>query len=154
VNRWSGLIAASALVRHDGVVTSSARATDEALRGLIDEYRDRCLWFLAPGYYPRTPPEILRVLDSTVRVSRERPGLVEAEVLRDDEIVIVQWARESAYRFFPLVRHDDLGLGLHPFDLATSKVLALVGRVEPRDCIDTLTCAESRESRAESRCLR
>jgi hypothetical protein len=79
----------------------------------------------------------------TVRVFRERPGFVEAEVLRDDNIVIVQWARDSAYRFFPLVQHDDLGLTLHPFDLATSKVLALVGRVEPRDFIDTLTCDES-----------
>jgi hypothetical protein len=79
----------------------------------------------------------------TVRVFRERPGFVEAEVLRDDNIVIVQWARDSAYRFFPLVRHDDLGLVLHPFDLATSKVLALVGRVEPRDFIDTLTCNET-----------
>jgi hypothetical protein len=31
---------------------------------------------------------------------------------------------------------------LHPFDLATNKVLALVGRVEPRDFVDTLTCAD------------
>lgn len=29
---------------------------------------------------------------------------------------------------------------LHPFDLATSKILALVGRVEPRDFVDTLSC--------------
>jgi hypothetical protein len=36
-----------------------------------------------------------------------------------------------------------MDLTLHPFDLATSKVLALVGRVEPRDFIDTLTCNES-----------
>ena len=42
--------------------------------------------------------------------------------------------------FFSLVRHDVLGLVLHPFDLATSRVLALVGRVEPRDFVDTLTC--------------
>jgi hypothetical protein len=54
--------------------------------------------------------------------------------------VVIQWAHDSAYRFFPLVRHGELGLVLHPFDLATSKVLALVGRVEPRDFIDTLTC--------------
>jgi hypothetical protein len=47
---------------------------------------------------------------------------------------------DSAYRFFPLLRNDELGLVLHPFDLATSKVLALVGRVEPRDLVDTLTC--------------
>jgi hypothetical protein len=78
----------------------------------------------------------------TVRVFRERPGFIEAEVLRADDIVLVQWARDSAYRFFPLVRHDDLGLTLHPFDLATSKVLALVGRVEPRDFVDTLACNE------------
>jgi hypothetical protein len=75
-----------------------------------------------------------------VRVFRERPGFVEAEIRRDDESVLMQWARDSAYRFFPLVEHPDFGLALHPFDLATSKVLALVGRVEARDFIDTLTC--------------
>jgi hypothetical protein len=52
----------------------------------------------------------------------------------------MQWARDSAYRFFPLVEYPELGLTLHPFDLATSKVLALVGRVEPRDFVDTLSC--------------
>jgi hypothetical protein len=73
-------------------------------------------------------------------VIRERPTFVEAEVSRGNDSVVVEWARDSAYRFFPLVEHDDLGLTLHPFDLATSKVLALVGRVEPRDFVDTLTC--------------
>ena len=32
------------------------------LRSLIDEYRDRCLWFLARDYYPTTPAEALSVL--------------------------------------------------------------------------------------------
>ncbi len=73
-------------------------------------------------------------------VIRERPTFVEAEVRRGSDVVVVQWARDSAYRFFPLVEHPDLGLALHPFDLATNKVLALVGRLEPRDFIDTLTC--------------
>lgn len=73
-------------------------------------------------------------------IVRERPTFVEAEVRREGDTVIVQWAHDSAYRFFPLVQHEELGLTLHPFDLATSKVLALVGRVEPRDFIDTLTC--------------
>jgi hypothetical protein len=73
-------------------------------------------------------------------VVRERPTFVEAEVRRGDDVVVVQWTRDSAYRFFPLVQHSDLGLVLHPFDLATNKVLALVGRLEPRDFIDTLTC--------------
>lgn len=73
-------------------------------------------------------------------VIRERPTFVEVEVRRGGESVLIQWAHDSAYRFFPLVEHDELGLTLHPFDLATGKVLALVGRVEPRDFVDTLTC--------------
>jgi hypothetical protein len=36
------------------------------------------------------------------------------------------------------LRHDELGLTLHPFDLATNKVLALVGRLEVRDWIDVI----------------
>src|SRR5689334_3540645 len=47
-------------------------------------------------------------------------------------------ARDSAYRFFPLQRHEEFGLTLHPFDLATNKVLALVGRLEVRDWIDLI----------------
>lgn len=73
-------------------------------------------------------------------VIRERPTFVEAEVRKADDSVIVQWAHDSAYRFFPLVQHEELGLVLHPFDLAANKVLALVGRVEPRDFVDTLSC--------------
>ena len=76
----------------------------------------------------------------TVRVFRERQGFVEAEVRLDEQSVLLQWARDSAYRFYPLVAHPEFGLALHPFDLATSKILALVGRVEPRDFIDTLSC--------------
>jgi hypothetical protein len=50
--------------------------------------------------------------------------------------------RDSAFRFFPLVEHPELGLTLHPFDLATNKVLALVGRLEVRDWIDVIECSE------------
>lgn len=75
-----------------------------------------------------------------VTVLRERPSHVEARVARDDDVVLVEWARDSAFRFFPLVEHPDLGLVLHPFDLATNKVLALVGRLEPRDWIDVIEC--------------
>ncbi len=77
-----------------------------------------------------------------VQTVRERPTFVEAVVTRGAESVLLQWAQDSAYRFFPLVTHDDLGLTLHPLDLATNKVLALIGRVEPRDWVDTLACHE------------
>jgi len=71
---------------------------------------------------------------------RELPGFVEAALGKGEARTLVQWTVDSAYRFFPLVRDDTLGLALHPFDLATNKVLALVGRLEARDWIDVIGC--------------
>ena len=51
----------------------------------------------------------------SVTVLRERPVFVEARVAQGDESVLLQWVRDSAYRFFPLVEHEELGLVLHPF---------------------------------------
>lgn len=61
-------------------------------------------------------------------------------VSRGPDTLLVEWAHDSAFRFFPLVEHDELSL--HPFDLATNKVLALVGRLEVRDWVDVLLCDE------------
>jgi hypothetical protein len=77
-----------------------------------------------------------------VRPIRQRPGYIEAVVSQDAHSVVMEWARDSAFRFFPLVEDEDLGLTLHPFDLATNKVLALVGRLEARDWIDAIDCHE------------
>ncbi len=79
----------------------------------------------------------------TVEPLRERPYFVEAEISSAEGSVLMQWAQDSAYRFFPLVEHDELGLALHPFDLATNKVLALVGRLEVRDWVDLISCNDS-----------
>jgi len=78
----------------------------------------------------------------TVEPVRERRGLVEATVSRGGSTLLIEWAHDSAFRFFPLVEHEELGLTLHPFDLATNKVLALAGRLEARDWIDVLLCDE------------
>ena len=75
-----------------------------------------------------------------IEIIRERPTFVEAIVRRPPDSVILQWTHDSAFRFFPLIEHAELGLTLHPFDLATNKVLALVGRVEARDWIDVMQC--------------
>jgi hypothetical protein len=75
-----------------------------------------------------------------VTVTRERPGFVSATIFRNDDRVIMEWAADSAFRFFPLVEHAMFGLALHPLDLATNKVLALVGRAEVRDWVDVLEC--------------
>jgi hypothetical protein len=84
-----------------------------------------------------------RVLESagmSVSIKRQWGTFVEATVAIGDEATDLQWAYDSAFRFFPLVEHSELGLTLHPFDLATNKVLAMVGRALPRDWVDTIEC--------------
>ena len=61
---------------------------------------------------------------------------------RNGDSTELQWVQDSAYRFFPLIEDELLGLTLHPFDLATNKLLALAGRRVPRDWVDTITCSE------------
>jgi len=84
--------------------------------------------------------KLLRDSGHAVRMVRQTPSFAEAIVEKEGESVLIQWARDSAYRFFPLIEDAELGLTLHPFDLATNKVLAMAGRLEPRDWIDLQTC--------------
>ncbi len=74
----------------------------------------------------------------TVELELALPGFVRAVVRRGDGATRVDWARDSAWRFMPLVRDPLGGLLLHPVDLAINKVLALAGRDEPRDFVDIL----------------
>jgi hypothetical protein len=76
----------------------------------------------------------------SVEAVRIRPGFAEAVVRKANRSVLMQWAADSAYRFFPLVEDEIFGLTLHPFDLATNKVLAMAGRLEARDWIDVIYC--------------
>lgn len=65
-------------------------------------------------------------------------GIAKAVVTRGDERVRLDWTTDSAFRFFPVLADDELGYRLHDADLATNKVLALAGRNEIRDFLDTL----------------
>jgi len=71
------------------------------------------------------------------------PGFVRTVVRSDGEATRVDWARDTTWRFMPLVREDVGGLLLHPVDLAINKVLALAGRDEPRDFVDILFAHET-----------
>ena len=84
--------------------------------------------------------QTLEMNGNTVTVIREAPSFIEAVVTRDSNRTAIQWARDSAFRFFPLIEDELLGLALHPFDLATNKVLAMAGRLEVRDWVDVITC--------------
>ena len=75
-----------------------------------------------------------------IEVRRLFPTFVEAFVRKGGSAAVVQWAVDSAFRFFPLVRNASALPTLHPFDLATNKALALIGRLEPRDWIDLVAC--------------
>ncbi len=74
----------------------------------------------------------------SIDVDLNQPGFVRAIVRKDGHATKVEWARDSAWRFMPTVRDDRVGFVLHPVDLAVNKVLALAGRDEPRDVLDTL----------------
>lgn len=71
-----------------------------------------------------------------VRWVRRRGTMVTAEIRCDDEATSLDWVQDSAFRFFPVSPHPELGYALHPFDLATNKALAAASRREPRDAVD------------------
>ncbi len=50
----------------------------------------------------------------------------------------MDWAHDSAFRFFPIVNDPLLGWRLHLFDMAANKALALSARSVTRDYIDIL----------------
>ena len=60
----------------------------------------------------------------------------KARIRRAGESVEIDWAADSAFRFFPIERDPLLGWRLHLFDIATNKALALSARTETRDYVD------------------
>ncbi|MDZ4402690.1 nucleotidyl transferase AbiEii/AbiGii toxin family protein [Prosthecobacter sp.] len=60
----------------------------------------------------------------------------KAVVTKGDDKVEIDWAADSAFRFFPIERDPLLGWRLHLFDMATNKALALAARSVTRDYID------------------
>ena len=72
-----------------------------------------------------------------------QPGFFRAIVTGSEEATKIEWSHDSAWRFLPTIRSDLCGYQLHPLDLAINKLLALVGRDEPRDLIDTLHVHET-----------
>jgi hypothetical protein len=74
----------------------------------------------------------------TVQRLLQQPTFQRAVASKGHDALKLEWALDSAFRFFPVEPHPVLGYTLHRLDLATNKVLALAGRFEVRDFIDTL----------------
>jgi hypothetical protein len=51
------------------------------VRELVDQYRDRCLWFLRRDYYPSTPEQAERVL-RYIELHGDREAFRRAATLR------------------------------------------------------------------------
>ncbi len=67
-----------------------------------------------------------------------KPTFRKARVSGPGGSVEIEWAADSAFRFFPIERDERLGWRLHLFDMAVNKALALSARTETRDYIDIL----------------
>ena len=73
---------------------------------------------------------------------RRLPALYTAIVKTRNGATHLDWVTDSDFRFFPAVPDAQFGYVLHIADLAVSKLMAAVGRREPRDAIDLLTIDE------------
>jgi len=76
-----------------------------------------------------------------IRVNRdgawEKPvSFRKAIVKKAGEKVELDWAQDTAFRFFPIIPDPLLGWRLHLFDMAINKALALSARTETRDYVD------------------
>ena len=85
---------------------------------------------------------ILKKENYELKIIRDRNGFIEADISKGNDSILVQWTTDSCFRFFPLLEDKDFGLTMHPFDLATNKILALAGRLEVRDWIDVINCSD------------
>ena len=73
-----------------------------------------------------------------ISIDMQQPGYIRAIVRLGEQATKVEWAHDSAWRFLPTIADEIVGYRLHPVDLAINKLLALVGRDEPRDFLDIL----------------
>ncbi|MEI7435801.1 MAG: nucleotidyl transferase AbiEii/AbiGii toxin family protein [bacterium] len=71
------------------------------------------------------------------------PTFHRAIVTVNEGKVKVEWAQDSAFRFFPVQKDAFCGYRLHDADAATNKMLALAGRNEIRDFVDLMHLHET-----------
>jgi hypothetical protein len=79
----------------------------------------------------------------SVDLEMNQRGFIRAVVAKGDNATKIEWAHDSAWRFMPPIKNAEVGVQLHPIDLAVNKILALAGRDEPRDFLDILFIHET-----------
>ena len=58
---------------------------------------------------------------------------------KSGESVKLEWAQDSAWRFFQIQQDSVLHWKLHPFDALTNKALSMAARAETRDLVDLVS---------------
>lgn len=74
----------------------------------------------------------------SLQLEMNQPGFIRSIVTKGEQATKIEWAHDSAWRYLPPIKNENVGIQLHPIDLAVNKVLALAGRDEPRDFLDIL----------------
>lgn len=67
-----------------------------------------------------------------------QPSFYRATIGKSGEHLKLEWVRDTAFRYFPVVADEDLGFRLHDIDLAINKCLALANRSVVRDALDII----------------
>ena len=80
----------------------------------------------------------LTTLGYSVEWTSQEPFIYRAVIQKSGHILRLDWLFDSAFRFFPIERNPETGFCLNFWDAAVNKVLALAGRSEPRDFVDTV----------------
>ena len=81
---------------------------------------------------------VLREEKHEVEWQLRTPAFYRAVVSRAGQTLKLEWAQDTAFRFFPVERDAVCGYRLHEVDAAVNKVLAVAGRAEVRDFVDLL----------------
>ena len=71
-----------------------------------------------------------------IRWLMRTPAIHRAVVTVNGRQLKIEWAQDSAFRFFPVQKDERFGYRLHHADAAINKVLALAGRDEVRDYVE------------------
>jgi hypothetical protein len=82
--------------------------------------------------------ETLRAAGCAFAWQLRTPAFHRAIVTMEGHQLRLEWAQDSAFRFFPVQEDERFGYRLHDADAAVNKLLALAGRDEIRDFVDAM----------------
>ena len=118
-----------------GGTVINAASTAPRFSGDVDVFHDSAM---TVARSVAADAQALASNDFTVTWQLRLEAFARALVQRGNDACKLEWTADSAFRFFPTEPDPTCGWRLHPLDAATNKILALVGRREPRDYVDAV----------------